>query len=768
MTMGQVLGSRTTLRVRTPTVLQLAAVECGAACLSMVLGYYGRFVPLEALRYECGVSRDGTKASNVARAARRFGLTADGFSAEPEVLRTLPLPQIIFWNFNHFVVVEGFGPGVVFLNDPAVGPRSVTDAEFSQSFTGVVLIFEPGPHFVRGGRRNRVVEGLSRRLRGSRAAVLFIILAGVGLVVPGLLVPAFVRIFVDYYLIQGFKDWLVPLLAGMAGIAALRVCLTWLQQYYLLRLQTKLAMRGASTFFWHVLRLPVGFFAQRYGGEIGSRLTLSDRTAELIAGELAVTLVNLLTMVLYAGIMAVYDWPLALLAIVFAALNLLVFGLVSRRLTDASHKLILDQSKLIGVTMSGLQMIESFKSSGTEDLFFTRWAGYHAKVVNAEQTLDRHRLILSSSPVLLSLLGATAVLVVGGFQVMAAEISIGTLVAFQALMISFNAPLIGLVHLGGQIQEAVASIWRLDDILAHDLDREFCAGAPSPSAAAEAPTLPARPGTAPATVPGAARGNPSATAVAALASAAGQLDELPKVKLVGRIQLKDVSFGFIPSDPPLLEGLTLDLQPGTRIALVGGSGSGKSTIGKLIAGLYQPWSGEILFDGTPLTDIPPKLFRNSIALVDQDIALFEGSVAENISLWDATMPEAQIVRAARDAMIHDDIAALPENYDFRIHEAGRNLSGGQRQRIEIARALAVNPAVLILDEATSALDSMTEKDVVDRIRKRGCTSIIIAHRLSTIRDCDEIIVLKRGRIVERGTHHSLLAAGNVYSQLVNS
>lgn len=729
-----------TIRVRTPTVLQMTAIECGAACLSMVLGHHGRFVPLEALRYECGVSRDGTKAGNIVRAARRFGLIAEGFSAEPEALRTLPLPQIIFWNFNHFVVVDGFGPGVVFLNDPAVGPRSVSDAEFDVSFTGVVLTFITGPDFVRGGRRQRVIQGVARRLRSSQIAVLFIFLAGIGLVVPGLLVPAFVRIFVDYYLIQGFADWLGPLLAAMVAIAALRVGLTSLQQHYLLRLQTKLALRGAGAFFWRVLRLPIGFFAQRHGGEIGSRLGLSDRVAELIAGDMAVTLIDLTAMGFYIVIMALYDGPLTIVAVVFAAFNLAAFALVSRRLTDASHKLLLDQSKLTGVTMSGLQMIESFKSSGTEDLFFTRWAGYHARVVNAEQTLDRHRAILSSSPVLLSLLGSAVVLVIGGAQAMAGDISIGALAAFQTLMIGFNAPLIRLVHLGGQIQEVAASIWRLDDILAHDLDREF-----------RPPAQPIQPDD----------------------QHDDQHDDQPdeaaaNAKLVGGVQLQNVSFGFIPTDPPLIEGLSFDLAPGTRVALVGGSGSGKSTIGKLIAGLYQPWSGEILFDGAPRNWINPKLFRNSIAMVDQDIVLFEGTVSDNISLWDGTMPEAQIVRAARDAMVHDDIAALPETYDFRMQEAGRNFSGGQRQRIEIARALAGNPTLLILDEATSALDSMTEKAVVDNIRKRGCTAIIIAHRLSTIRDCDEIIVLDHGRIVERGAHQALLAAGAGYSRLIKS
>jgi NHLM bacteriocin system ABC transporter peptidase/ATP-binding protein len=737
-------GRGGTTRVRTPTVLQMTAVECGAACLAMVLGHYGRFEPLEALRYECGVSRDGAKAGGVVKAARRFGLIAEGFSTEPDVLRTLPLPQIIFWNFNHFVVVDGFGPGVVFLNDPAVGPRSVSDAEFDRSFTGVVLTFTPGPDFVRGGRRHRVLEGVLRRLRRSQAAVLFVFLAGVGLVVPGLLIPAFVRVFVDYYLIQGFEDWLGPLLTAMAGIAALRVCLTRLQQNYLLRLQTKLTVHGAGAFFWRVLRLPIGFFAQRHGGEIGSRLALSDRVAELIAGEPALTLIDLTTMGFYVVIMAFYNGPLAILAVVFAALNLSAFALVSRRLTDGAHKLLLDQSKLVGVTMSGLQMIESFKAGGTEYLFFNRWAGSHAKMVNAEQTLDRHRVILSASPILLSLLGGAAVLVIGGFQVMAGDISIGSLAAFQALMIAFNAPLIRLIHMSGRIQEVGAGVWRLDDIFAHDLDREFRHPPASPTSEAGV--------------------RPPAEPIPA--------DAPPRSKLAGRVRLNNVSFGFIPTDPPLIEGLSLDLEPGARVALVGGSGSGKSTVGRLIAGLYQPWSGEILFDGTPQTDVHPKLFRNSVAMVDQNVALFAGTVSENISLWDDTMPEAQIVRAARDAMAHDDIAALPETYDFRMAEAGRNFSGGQRQRqrqrIEIARALAVNPALLILDEATSALDSLTEKTVVDNIRKRGCTAVIIAHRLSTIRDCDEIIVLHHGRIIERGTHDALLAAGRFYSRLIKS
>ena len=725
-----------TRRVRTPTVLQMEVVECGAACLSMVLGYFGRHVPLETLRYECGVSRDGTKASNIVKAARKFGLKAKGFSLEPSDLGDYALPMIVFWNFNHFVVVEGFSPGQVFLNDPATGPRMISDAEFNTAFTGVTLVFEPGPEFQKGGKRPSVWDGLLSRLQGARTGFAFVSLTTLSLVVPGLLIPSFSRIFVDYYLVQGFHNWLTPLLLGMIATAALRGGLTWLQRHYLLRLQTKLAVTGAANFFWHVLRLPVGFFAQRYGGEVGARVGLTDRLALLIAGDLTITVMSIAVMLLYAIIMVQYDWVLTLIAIIFAGLNLAAFAMVSQRLEDRSQKLLLDESKMLGTVMQGLQMMESFKASGTENLFFARWAGYHAKVVNSEQALARVRLLLSMSPVLLTTLGSTAILVVGGFRVMSGLISLGTLVALQSLMTSFTAPVIGLVQLGNQLQEARGDIVRLDDILAHDLDPAFSETAPQwnvPSASN--PDVPAAPRPA---------------------------------KLSGQLTLVDVTFGFLPTEPPLIQGLSLTIDPGDRIALVGGSGSGKSTAGKLIAGLYHAWNGQILFDGIPIDEIPRSVLRNSLALVDQDIALFEGNISDNISLWDTTMAEEQIVMAARHAAIHNEINLRPDSYDHVVTEGGRNFSGGQRQRLEIARALAGNPSILLLDEATSALDAVAEKEVMDNIRLRGCSCIIIAHRLSTIRDCDEIIVLDRGLVAERGNHESLLRAGGLYSQLVES
>ncbi len=784
------------MRVKTPTVLQMEVVECGAAALGIILGYHGRIVPLEELRVLCGVSRDGAKASSILHVARKYGLEAKGYRKEPQDLRTLPLPFIVFWNFNHFLVVEGFGKdGRVYLNDPAVGPRSVTAAEFDQSFTGVVLTFKRGADFEPGGEKPSLLKSLERRLPGSEIALAYVVLAGLGLVIPGLIIPNFIRIFVDDILIGGLDHWLIPLIIGMTLTLLLNGVLTWLRELYLLRLETKLALTSASKFFWHVLRLPIEFFDQRYAGDIASRVGINDRIARLLSGELATTAVNIITVTFYVILMLQYSLVLTSVGVMVVALNLIALRLVSRRRTDASRKLVQEEGKLIGAAMGGLQNIESLKASGTEGDFFARWAGYHAKVLNAEQELGVYNHLLSVLPPFLTTLNTTIILSLGGVLVVQGQLTMGMLIAFYGLMTNFVTPFNRLVDLGSLLQEVEGDMNRLDDVMRYSVDpqftediairlakesiqREELADTSTNNQAREVAKRgnQAAASTAAENVVGEGAENPATEPLTAglparrrKRSARGaQQPTAPQTaedefaqrlvrfsltrKFVGRIVLRDLTFGYNKLSPPLIKNLNLSLEPGARVALVGGSGSGKSTIARLVAGLYEPWSGDILFDGWPRHQIDRAVLNNSLAMVNQDIFLFEGTVKENLTLWDGNVPQANILRAGKDAAIHEVIAARPGGYDSYVAEGGPNFSGGQRQRLEIARALVNDPTILILDEATSALDPLTEKEIDENLRRRGCTCLIVAHRLSTIRDCDEIIVLEYGKVVQRGTH----------------
>jgi NHLM bacteriocin system ABC transporter peptidase/ATP-binding protein len=712
-------------RVRTPTVLQMETVECGAAALAIVLGYFGRRVPLEELRIACGVSRDGSKASNVLKAARGYGLTGKGYRKEPDQLRALRLPLIVFWNFNHFLVVEGFGKGKVYLNDPAAGPRTVTTEEFDEAFTGVVLALEPGPDFKPGGRQQTLAAALRRRLPTGTTALLYLVLVSLLLALPVLVLPTFTRVFVDEYLAAGTPGILGPLLGGMALAAGLIAVLTWLRQRSLLRLETHMALTTSSTFFWHVLRLPVEFFAQRQAGEISTRVAINSRVAQLLAGDVATTLLRALLVVLYLLLMAWYDPFLTAIAVLAAAANLLLLRYIGRKRGDQRQRLEQESAKQMGAAYDGLQLIETLKASGTESDFFARWAGYQAKVVTVEQELGVSGRMLGTLPPLLTAITLALVLTLGGLRVLDGRLTPGSLAAFQLLMLGFMAPINRLMSVAGHVQEAQADMKRLDDVLAYPAELPVALDVAGPAA-------------------------------------------LPRPKLAGYLELKGITFGYSRLDPPLIEDFSLSLKPGARVALVGGSGSGKSTIAKLVAGLYMPWSGEILFDGLPRQAHPRALMLNSLAVVDQDIFLFGGTIKDNLTMWDATVPERAIHQAARDAAIHEEISNRPGGYDYLLEEGGRDLSGGQRQRLEIARALTANPTILVLDEATSALDPITEQAIDDRLRRRGCTCLIVAHRLSTIRDCDEIVVLDRGKVVQRGTHDEMRQIPGPYAALIGA
>lgn len=713
-------------RVHTPSVLQLEAVECGAAALSMVLGFHKRVVPLTTLRRECGVSRDGSKASNIVRAARRYGMEAKGFTKSVKKLYDIKPPFIVFWNFNHFVAFEGFGKDCVYLNDPAVGHRTVTLKEFQRSYTGVVLVMEPGAEFEPGGRLPSVVGSIKSRLVGSWKAMSFCFLAGLLLVVPGLAIPAFNQIYIDTVILQAKSDWLRPLILAMSVALVLTAVLHFLQLRFLRRLKIRLSITLSTEYLWHLLHLPASFYAQRFAGEVANRSTINTKLADLLSGRLAITAIDVTTMIFYAALMFYYDILLTLIGIGFAVINGFVLKWVSQTRVEINMRVLTEYGKAQGTAMAGLQSIETIKAGGLESGFFSMWAGYYAKAAGARQSLEMSNQWLGIVPTLLTALTNAAILAVGGLRVMNGEITIGMLIAFQSLMNSFLSPMNELLSLGGTFQDLRGDLERVDDVM----DNETIA----------------------------------APAVKELHDEQGQRI----TRLQGYVELRDLTFGYSPLDKPLFENFSLSIAPGERVALVGGSGSGKSTLARIICGEYEPWGGELLFDGLPRTQIPADVMRNSFAVVDQEISLFEGTVRDNLTLWDDTIPEHYMRRACQDAAASEFVMALPGGLDGRLLEGGVNLSGGQRQRLEIARALVLNPSVLVFDEATSALDADTEGAVMERLRMRGCTAILVAHRLSTVRDCDVILVMKSGKVVERGTHDELWSADGEYARLMRA
>ncbi|MGD1901791.1 MAG: NHLP family bacteriocin export ABC transporter peptidase/permease/ATPase subunit [Geitlerinemataceae cyanobacterium] len=720
-------------RVRTPTVLQMEAVECGAAALGIVLGYHRRIVPLPELRVACGVSRGGSKAPNILKAARSYGLQGKGFKKKIDQLKDIKPPFIVFWNFNHFLVVEGFGRDRVYLNDPAAGPRTVTDDEFDRAYTGIALLFEPGENFQRGGRKSSLTLALLRRLNGSTGTVLYCLLAGFFLAILGVAIPVFSQIFVDNILIEQREDWLRPLLVAMGGVLVLQTLLNYFQLSTQKRLKIQLSLKMSSQFLWHILRLPSRFYAQRFAGEISNRLKLNDRIADTLSGAFATNTINAIVVVCYGAVMLAYDWVLTLVVVASAVFSIAALQWVSRQRKDAYLRLSQDQGKTIGFSIAAIQSIETLKASALESDFFARWAGYYTKSLNTYQSLEVSNQTLTVLPTLLSSLTTIAVLVVGGLRVMDGNISIGMLVAFQLLVQRFQEPITTLVEFGGRLQELEGDITRLDDVLDNPIDERLDRPASDNSTGH---------------------------------STENTTENTTAYRLQGRLRFENVSFGYSKVAEPLIRELNFTVEPGQRIALVGRSGSGKSTVGRLVTALYQPWEGQIHFDDRPIADLPRALVCNSLAYVEQDILLFEGTVKDNLTLWDATISDAQLMRACQDAEIWEVVRSIPGGLQGELLEGGMNLSGGQRQRLEIARALVGDPSILVMDEATSALDAETERLIDRNLRRRGCTCIIVAHRLSTIRDCDEILVFDRGRVAQRGTHDELWNSGGIYAKML--
>lgn len=713
---------------KVPVVMQMEALECGAAALCMVLAYHGKWLPLEQVRLDCGISRDGSSAKNMLKAARSYGLKAAGYRMEPLELRSLDFPVILHWNFNHFVVLNGFKKNKAVLNDPARGTVEVPLEEFDKAFTGVVLKFEKTDAFVAEGKPKSVWGFAKKRLKGTLIPFVFVITTGILSAGIGMITPVFSKVFMDNILSGKNPDWLVPFITVMGIVLIFQFVIAFIEGIYLLKIQGRLAVTANAMFMWHVLRLPVEFFSQRFAGDIVSRQASNEGIAYTLIGKLAPVFLNICMLVFYLTVMLHYNVLLSVIGISAALINILVLSLVSKKRVSMSMVLQRDAGKLAGTTMAGIEMIESIKASGAENGFFERWAGYHAKQNNAMVAFTKFNQYLGIIPTLLQQFANTAVLMIGVYLILEGQFTIGTLIAFQGFLAAFLSPVNRLVDVGQSFQEMRSSMERVEDVMNYkvDVEDEF------PENKNENEHL------------------------------------ITNKKLSGTIDLKDITFGYNRLSLPLIENFSMSLKPGSRVALIGGSGSGKSTLAKLIAGLYKPWSGEILFDGFRKEEIKQGIFTGSLAVVDQDIVLFEDPILDNITMWDSSTPQTAVIAAAKDAQLHEDIMQRKDGYDHIIQEGGKNFSGGQRQRFEIARALAQEPSIIILDEATSALDTNTELAIMKAIKAYGITCIIVAHRLSTIRDCDEIIVLDKGKVVERGTHEDMLRADGLYTKLITT
>ena len=712
-------------KVKVPVVMQMEALECGAASLTMILAYYGKWIPLEQVRADCGVSRDGSNAKNILKAARSYGLAAKGYRYEPEGLRENgKFPCIIHWNFNHFVVLDGFKGSKAYLNDPAKGSYSVPMEIFDKSFTGICLMFEPAESFEPGGTPKSILTFAKKRLKEAKTAMMFVALTTLITALFGIITPAFSRIFMDRLLTGENPEWFLPFIFALGGISVIQLIVEWIKAVYSLKINGQLSAVGSTAYMWKVLRMPMEFFSQRMAGDIQQRQRMNASVAQSLAETFAPLALNTVMLVFYFVVMLRYSLILTLVGVASIVINFVVSRIISNKRMNITRVQLRDAGKLAGATVTGIEMVETIKASGAENGFFEKWAGYQASVNTQQVRFERLNQYLGMIPELVASLANIAVLILGVYFTINGKFTVGMIMAFQGFLGSFTAPAQTLISAGQTLQEMRTQMERVEDVMEYPTDVNC--------------------------------------------SKDGILEDAEYSKLSGSVELKNVTFGYSRLAKPLIRDFNLTLKTGSRVAFVGTSGCGKSTLSKLISGLYQPWEGEILFDGKPIEKIDRSVFTGSLAVVDQDIILFEDTIANNIKMWDGSIEDFEIIMAARDAQLHEDIMQRDGGYSYKITEGGKDFSGGQRQRMEIARVLAQDPTIIILDEATSALDSKTEFEVVKSIKDRGITCIVVAHRLSTIRDCDEIIVLDNGEVVERGTHDELYARGGIYTQLVTN
>lgn len=707
---------------KTPTVYQMEVTECGAASLSMILGFFGKFVPLEELRIECGVSRNGSNARNLLRAGKRYGLEVHGYRKEVGGLLELPVPSILHWNFNHFVVFEGKKGNNYYINDPALGRRKITIEELKECFTGVVLTFKKTNEFVPSGKQGTLFSFVINRLKGQYEAVAALVIIGFMLVLPGLVIPVFSQVFIDGVLVEKNDNWMHGLILAMLFTMIFRAGLTYYRGVLMLRLQNKLSILSSYEFLTHLFRLPISFFNQRYAGDLSRRVENNNNISIFLTSEVAQTILNVFVALFYLILLVVYSPYLTLVGVGIMALNMVITRLGASSIEDLALRNQLAEGKLRGRVFAGLSVLSALKASGTENEYISRLQGTYAESIFIDQQLGKRQEILDCLPEVCEQLTTIIILMLGGLLIIRGDMTEGMLVAFNSLLVAFIEPVGDLAGFATKIQTTKADMRRVEDIMKYKEEESF---------------------------------------------AKCDKKEMNS-KLEGNIVLENISFGYSILEDPLIKDFSFNISCGSSLAFVGESGSGKSTVSKICSGLYKPWTGRIMIDGTCVEKIPAEVLAGSISSVSQEIKLFSGTVKDNLTMWNKNIAEADIIRAAKDACIHDVITSRPGAYDSEVVEDGANFSGGQKQRLEIARALATNPSILIMDEATSALDPITEKEILNNIKRRGCTCIVVAHRLSAIRDCDEIIVMDHGKIAQRGRHKELAEIEGLYRNLINN
>ena len=701
---------------KVPVVMQMETVECGAAALSMLLAYHGKWLSIEQLRTDCGVSRDGSNARNIVLAARHHGMDAHGWQADIDHLPSLA-PAIIHWNHNHFVVFKGFHRGMAFINDPAMGSMAVSMKDFQRSYTGVAITSVPGDDFKPQGHQTSILHYVRENIRGAKDAFIFTLLMGILMSFAGMVYPLFSQVFLDSIITGKNDEWTVPFFVGIACLVVFNFLLALLDNVYGRRFAGSMSLKGNTRFLWHALNLSIEFFTQRYVGDIVQRQSLNEHITTTLIRILAPYAVNVALLVVYIVVMAQYSVLLTIVGISVVALNIYSVAAERELRTNLARALEQSEGKFYGITMSCVDNIESIKAAGAERGFFEFWAGTFARRNNQEVAFQKRPFW----PFVFGHFANSFILILGAALILNGQFSIGMLMAFQGFMAEFMKPAMGLMQGSTTVLEMRSQMERIDDVMAYPAEQTGKGESPAHNA-----------------------------------------------KLGGMIEMKNVTFGYSLSAAPLIRDFSMTLHPGKSVAIVGASGCGKSTIAKLLTGLYQPWSGEILFDGRDSHDISREEFVNSVACIDQNVVLFDDTIAENIKMWDHSIEDFTMTMACIDAGIRDDIISRPRGFNTRLVKGGGNFSGGQRQRFEIATALAREPVILILDEATSALDTVMESEVMQSIRQCGASTIVIAHRLSTIRDCDEIIVMDKGRIVQRGSHDELMAQGGRYEELIRN